>query len=219
MMFLEHLHDRVFDRRIRVLADCLSAELPSNASVLDVGCGDGSLASLVMDARPGLRIEGIDVLVRPSTSIPIRWFDGTHLPYDDHSMDVVMFVDVLHHTDDPLVLIREASRVAKDAVVIKDHLADRFAARPTLRLMDWVGNARHGVRLPYNYWTRAEWHAAFAAAALRVQRWREGIPLYPAPASLVFGGSLQFIGALAPPSGNTRSVGSPDGVAPARGDR
>ena len=55
-----------------------------------------------------------------------------------------MFVDVLHHTDDPMVLLREAGRVASGFVLIKDHTQNGILAGRRLRFMDWVGNARHG---------------------------------------------------------------------------
>lgn len=92
--------------------------------------------------------------------MPVETSDGKSIPYDEGRFDVVMFVDVLHHTHQPMSLLREAVRVAGKGVLIKDHLAEGVFAYSTLRLMDWVGNARHGVSLPYNYWTLAQWHHA-----------------------------------------------------------
>ena len=103
----------VFGRRVRVLASQLANLLPENATVLDVGCGDGTLDSLILRSRPDLSINGIDILVRPQTHIPVVPFDGTTIPYPDGAFDVVMFVDVLHHTEDPMVLLGEAKRVAR----------------------------------------------------------------------------------------------------------
>ena len=50
----------VFGRRVRVLAECLSARIPQRALVLDIGCGDGTIASLL--AKPGseISIEGVE---------------------------------------------------------------------------------------------------------------------------------------------------------------
>jgi ubiquinone/menaquinone biosynthesis C-methylase UbiE len=135
----------VFDRRARVLAKRLSALLSPGASVLDVGCGDGTIASLILLNRPDISIRGIDVLIRPETKIPVDTFDGEHMPYDDKTFDVVSFIDVLHHTNDPTVLLKEAKRVARRAVVLKDHTMDGILAYQTLQFMDWAGNASHGV--------------------------------------------------------------------------
>jgi SAM-dependent methyltransferase len=183
----------VFDRRVRVLAQHLAAQLPPGARVLDIGCGDGQIDAAILAQRADLRIEGVDVLVRSRTHVPVTRFDGTTLPFSDASFDVVQFVDVLHHTDDPMVLLREAKRVARQGIVLKDHAKDGLLAGPTLRLMDWVGNAHHGVRLPYSYWPLDRWHEAFAELGLKPASWIDKPGLYPFPASLAFERKLHFI--------------------------
>lgn len=194
---VELIHEHfVFDRRVQILARHLAAMMPQGARVLDVGCGDGSLAKLLMQRRPDVSLKGIDVLIRPECHIPVEPFDGARIPHEAGAFDVVMFVDVLHHTPDPAVLLAEAARVAGRAVLIKDHLADGLLAVPTLRFMDQVGNRRHSVVLPYNYWPRARWDEAFRGLGLGVEEWRQRLGLYPWPADLVFGRSLHFIARL-----------------------
>jgi SAM-dependent methyltransferase len=197
MSLLGWLHGGfVHSHRVSTLAKNLAPLLPRHAKVLDVGCGDGALAARIFELRPDLQIEGLDVLVRSQTAIPVRHFDGAHIPYADASVDVVLMVDVLHHTDDPLVLLRESARVARSEILVKDHLREGFLARLTLRAMDWVGNARHGVRLPYNYWSRSQWNAAFDDLRLAIRHWQSSLNLYPPPASWVFDRSLHFVAIL-----------------------
>ena len=81
---------------------------------------------------------------------------------------MVTFVDVLHHAADPRALLAEGARVARHSLVIKDHLLRGFLAGPTLRFMDRIGNERHGVSLPYDYWRPETWTHAFEALGLRV---------------------------------------------------
>jgi SAM-dependent methyltransferase len=196
---IERLHGAVvFDRRVAVLADRIAPLLPRGARVLDIGAGDGTLASLLVERRPDLDVTGVDVLVRPETRIPVTQFDGLHAPFEDGAFDAALLVDVVHHADDPHRLLREARRLARQDVVIKDHTADGVLARPTLRFMDRVGNRRHGVALPYGYWTRREWDDALAGAGLRIESWNARLGLYPWPASLAFERSLHFVAALAP---------------------
>lgn len=197
MSFVGALHGQlVFGRRVRVLAAHLAELLPPNASVLDVGAGDGSVARAIMDRRPDVRVEGIDVFVRGATQVKVTPFDGATIPFADRSFDVVMFVDVLHHTPNQLRLLREAARVSRHSVAMKDHCNDGFLGDATLRLMDWVGNAPHGVALPYLYWPEARWRAAFAEVDLRVDRWSSRLHLYPWPFTLAFDRQLHFIARL-----------------------
>ena len=169
-----------------------------DATVLDVGCGDGTIDRRILDTRLDVSIEGVDVLLRPSTKIPVKPFDGSALPLPDKSVDVVMFIDVLHHTQDPMILLREAKRVARKMVLLKDHRMAKPLAYLILRFMDWVGNAYHGVVLPYNYWPEARWRAAFTELEMPIAHWRPQVDLYAFPASLIFGQGLHFIAAVEP---------------------
>ncbi len=202
MSLLGEIHGRqIQPRRIKALAAHLGSLLPEGSRVLDVGCGDGRLARAIADRRPDLSFEGIDVVDRPGAVIPVRVFDGKRIPCADRAGDVVLIADVLHHTDDPAALLAETCRVARRAVVVKDHLREGFLAGPTLRLMDWVGNAPYGTRLTYNYWTRDQWRAAFSRLGWAPDVWIDRLALYPPLADRIFGRSLHFIARLKPPRG------------------
>jgi len=189
-------HAFVFQRRTRVLAELLAAQIPQRASVLDVGCGDGTISDLIRQLRPDISIQGVEFLVRPGCKIDCTAFDGMTLPFPDSSFDVCLFVDVLHHTSDPLVLLREAARVSSSFVLIKDHLDENFLDNATLKFMDWIGNRPHGVVLTYNYQSRKQWTSYFASCGLVETNWTTKVLLYPPPFSLIVGRGLHFVGLL-----------------------
>jgi SAM-dependent methyltransferase len=166
---------------------------PPDSDVLDVGCGDGQIGVLMQAERPDLTVSGIDIAVRDDTHIPVRTFDGSSIPYEDRSVDVVMLVDVLHHAEEPRRLLGEAARVARRAIVLKDVTPLGPLSDATLRFMDWVGNARHGVPLPYGFWSQGEWRSAFAGLGLSVEETRRRLGLYPFPANLLFEKRMHFI--------------------------
>ena len=61
MSLLDVLHVQLgFERRVDRLADALAARLPPNARVLDIGCGDGSIAHVTV------RGCGTDVRLHPT---------------------------------------------------------------------------------------------------------------------------------------------------------
>jgi SAM-dependent methyltransferase len=195
---VERLHERhIKGRRVRALASAIASHIPQDATVLDVGCGDGSLAQEIFARRPDIRIQGLEVTERRGTCIPVTQFDGRHLPFGSGHFDIVLFADVLHHTEHAEELVKEGTRVARRAIVIKDHCADGFLARPTLRFMDRVGNARFGVTLPYLYLSWAQWQRMFERVGVAVESMQTRLGLYPRPLSWIFERSLHFVARLA----------------------
>lgn len=135
----------------------------------------------------------MDTLVRPNTHIPVQPFDGSHIPYPDHSFDVVMFIDVLHHTTNVADLLAEATRVTKSSIVIKDHQCENRLDHLILSFMDRVGNLRHGVTLPYNYLSQQEWADLAARNQIKTATHLHKLGLYPWLARWLFEGKLHFL--------------------------
>jgi len=94
----------------------------SSISVLDLGCGDGLLLSLLKEK--GIIGKGLDVSEEgvekaKSKGIDASIFDfSDKLPFPDKSFDVVVLLDVLEHLYAPDNLLREAGRVSKSSVVV-----------------------------------------------------------------------------------------------------
>jgi SAM-dependent methyltransferase len=184
----------VMGRRVRQISKHISKLIPEGAvSVLDVGAGTGEMAQAVNSYRPELNVSGVDVYIRPKTFVPVIKYDGNTLPFDDGSFDVVMTVDVLHHCDDPIAVLKECARVSKRWVIIKDHVSNNWFDNKRLRFMDWVGNRAHGVVLPYNYLSSKTWDIGFAGIGLVSANSVERLKLYPVPFEFAFGGSLHCL--------------------------
>jgi 2-polyprenyl-3-methyl-5-hydroxy-6-metoxy-1,4-benzoquinol methylase len=197
-MFTKIIHDKfVYSRRMDLLSGIISKHLNDGEKILDIGCGDGKIDWYIMQKK-NVNISGVDILVRDTTYIPVQKYDGTHLPFADNDFDVVLFVDVLHHIDNPFSILQEAKRVAK-SIIIKDHLREGLFAYSTLKFMDYVGNSHYGVHLPYNYLNKTEWVTLFNKVGLI----REGkdeyetkLNLYSFPFSLFFDRKLHFCAKL-----------------------
>jgi SAM-dependent methyltransferase len=198
-LLLNRVHGRaVFGRRVRVLAGHLATAIPTGGAVLDLGAGDGSIARAIMALRPDLAFEGVDVMLRPATQIPVSVYDGVTLPFADGAFDYVTIVDVLHHTDDPAAVLAEARRVARHGVIVKDHRLEGVLAGATLRFMDWVGNRGHDVVLPYNYLSDRQWDGVFTTAGLVRATANQRLAIYPFPFTLLFDRGLHFVARLVP---------------------
>ena len=190
-----HRH-AVMGRRVRKLANALARIIPQDLRILDVGAGNGFLASNIMETRPDLRFEGIDTKLWPQRHIPVHQFSGTTLPFDDDSWDACLASDVIHHIKEPEVLLREMVRVAKRSLFIKDHIAETAWDHRILAFMDWMGNRGHGVNLSYTYWSWEEWSNAFNDLGLQTVQIESKLNLYPIPFSWIFDRKLHFVAEL-----------------------
>jgi ubiquinone/menaquinone biosynthesis C-methylase UbiE len=104
-----------------------------------------------------------------------------------------MTIDVLHHTDDPIKVLKEMKRVSKRYILIKDHTANHSFDRFILKFMDYVGNRLYGVALPYNYLSNKAWLNAFKQTRLEVIKKTKRFYLYPWPFDLIFGRKLHCL--------------------------
>jgi SAM-dependent methyltransferase len=172
-----------FAERIRQVAVASPA---APVRVLDVGCGDMTLADAVAQELGNAELRCVDIHPCPAELLQAdpRWqrystFDGRNLEFDNKAFDVVMFSDVLHHVPPALRtdLLASAGRVGH-FVIVKDHFEYGWWSRQTLRAMDWVGNAGYGVSIPERYFDRAQWMRQCMDARLSVDRLDVGLRLY-----------------------------------------
>jgi SAM-dependent methyltransferase len=86
-------------------------------SVLDVGCGPGSWYTSLKRKLPGVAYTGIDLhagmLLNHPNSKATLVADAQHLPFADHSFDVLMANHMMFHVPDIDLAIREFRRVLK----------------------------------------------------------------------------------------------------------
>ena len=132
-----------YDELERLLGEILFAGFAESAvrmgtasgRVLDVGTGPGRIAIRMAKLNPGLSIDAMD-LSKNMLSLAernareqgvgdrIRFSlgDAKRIPFPDRSFDLVVCHNMLHQLPDPVVTVREISRVAKPhgAILIRD---------------------------------------------------------------------------------------------------
>lgn len=193
----EWIHEwKIKDRRINILSDHISHLIPKNSSILDVGCGDGKIASSISKRTNSRKILGIDILLRNDCKIPSLKFDGINLPFKTNTFDYILLIDVLHHTDYQKELLIECTRVSKNGIILKDHKYENKFQYQILRFMDRVGNSRFDVNLPHNYLTANEWEYLFNFCHLKSNFELINLDLYPRPFNYLFDNNLHFISLL-----------------------
>jgi SAM-dependent methyltransferase len=106
-------------------------DLPAAATLLDVGTGLGDIPCRAREVARKLGVDlttmGLDSALelarasRPVLTLAVCG-DALRLPFADHSVDIVMCSQVLHHFAgaDALQLLREMNRVARVRVIVSD---------------------------------------------------------------------------------------------------
>lgn len=170
----------------------------SNHTLLDIGCGDGLLLSLVKErdiVAKGLdisekavekaRAKGLDVAVYDT--------DGS-IPFPDNTFDVVVMLDVLEHVYTPEALLREAARVSKRWVIVGVPNFSSIAAR--LQVLRGAVPENNRPRKGHVYW--------FNEAVLKTTIRREHLSLKNMRVNTIFenrflfGTVFRFLARIAP---------------------
>ncbi|GIH04826.1 hypothetical protein Rhe02_28930 [Rhizocola hellebori] len=106
------------ERTAQSHASFLLPHLRPGMSLLDLGCGPGSITvGLAAAVAPG-QTTGIDLDPDPIDGVTVVAGDVMRLPFPDASFDAIFSSALLQHLADPLGALREARRVARPGAVI-----------------------------------------------------------------------------------------------------
>lgn len=102
----------------------LSFTKPSD-KILDLGSGTGVITKLLRKKR--YKVTPVDVKNRSRyKSVYTTIYDGKHLPFKNNQFDLCILISVLHHTQNPENVLKEAIRVSKKLVVYEDAITNIF---------------------------------------------------------------------------------------------
>jgi len=122
-------------KRSRFLCQFLDTIDFQSKTIMEVGSGPGgNLRHIATFHRPQL-ILGADISqtmceiaqrnLRSFRNVRLTKIDGTHLPFEDYSIDLSLTVTVLHHVTDAAMLealVKDICRVTRDTVVIMEDI-------------------------------------------------------------------------------------------------
>ena len=98
----------------------IASHIDPHDAVLDVGCGVGVFLDII---RPhckkvaGLDISPIAINLLKSKGIEGKVCELPEIGYPDKSFDVVVATEIVEHLDNPVALLKEAVRVAREKVI------------------------------------------------------------------------------------------------------
>jgi SAM-dependent methyltransferase len=119
----------------RLLNHC--RDLPEDAQILDIGCGDGFHLGLLREfGKKGWRLEGIDVdkqavekAIRAGLQVYLTAAERIDLPAENY--DLVFMIQTIEHLENPPEVLREAHKLLRKGgrlVIVTDN-TDSFDFR------------------------------------------------------------------------------------------
>jgi SAM-dependent methyltransferase len=154
----------------------VASVLPPRANVLDVGCGNGFIAHH-LQSMLGTTVVGLDVGKSIAARINYLPYDGRHFPVRDDSFDAVLLCYVLHHAQDPRLVLNEVNRVLRDGgvAIIYEDIPSIWWDRAVCWTHDrqWRGHTG-----PCTFQQEQDWRRIFRLAGFEIvkerplSRWR-----------------------------------------------
>ena len=139
--------------------------LPAGSTAVDIGAGNGLVAFELINA--GINATAVDVAnLSILPEIPVMVYDGEKLPYANNHFDNALLLTVLHHTTDPVAVLKESARVAKQVVIIEDVYKNVVQKYLTFG-MDTLVNFGHS-KMTYQNRSLEEWKLIFKDLNLEI---------------------------------------------------
>jgi len=139
--------------------------LPAGSTTIDIGAGNG-LVALELN-KSGIQTTAVDVVnLSILPEIPVQVYNGASLPFPDRHFQFALLLTVLHHTKDPVAVLKEAARVAEQVIIIEDVYKNGLQKYATFA-MDTLVNFGHS-EMTYQNRSLQEWKVIFKELRLEV---------------------------------------------------
>ncbi|MFQ6676869.1 MAG: class I SAM-dependent methyltransferase [Fidelibacterota bacterium] len=157
--FIYFFEDVRSKSRLRQIIEFLDHD-QGRCSIVDIGCGTGLVTEKLHDYAQS--VVGFDV-VNNNLSHKIKFTLGSPdkpLPFKNKEFDYTLLIFVLHHSNDPIFLLKEVNRISNHVVIFEDIIINPVQKYYTL-LVDSVLNLEFKNH-PHRNKNDAEWKNTFA---------------------------------------------------------
>jgi SAM-dependent methyltransferase len=155
-------------------------------SLLDIGCGNGLISNLAKGRFKHIQLLDVVQYVPRALNLAFTLYtEGHPLPIEE-SFDTVLVLTVLHHSNDPIELLKLAWEATRKRLIIIESVVGVHNVRPPVKFelakldddkqiayaafVDWFYNRvlHDNVPVPYNFTTPENWQSTFVKHNMRL---------------------------------------------------
>jgi SAM-dependent methyltransferase len=160
---------KAFKKFYEIAAEKMAKEIKEfviGEKILDLGCGSGIFGKKIKE-KFKREIVGIDIVDKRVVDVPFKIYNGKKIPFPENYFDLVIISFVLHHTQDPISILKEARRVGKRLIIFEDLPEGIFGK--IYCFLHWISwNLFFGKSPKFNFHKTKEWKEIFKNLGLKL---------------------------------------------------
>ena len=161
------IFSKIYERAAKRMCLACHGFISKGSKILDLGCGSGIVGKTFKDFFQAELI-GVDIQDCRVANIPFQVYNGKNLPFSEKTFVVVLINYVLHHSEDPIALLKEAKRVTKDKIIIFEDLSEGFLSKLICKIHGSSFDRFFGNPTKASFKTESEWEKIFQELGLNI---------------------------------------------------
>lgn len=158
----------LFKKNVEKLIEEIKSYLSKKERILDLGSGTCMFTKVLREK--GYNITPVDIKNKSYyTSIVPIVYNGKKLPFPDKSFDICLIIAVLHHTQNPEMVLREAVRVTSKKIIILEDLYTNTIQKYYTFAVDSLLN-KEFIGHPHANKDDDGWHRLFQRLGLKLEK-------------------------------------------------
>lgn len=141
--------------------------IKQESKILDIGCGSAIIAN-TFQTFFDTEVIGVDIVDRRLFPIAFSLINGRKLPFVSKSFDNALIAYTLHHSEDPIFLLKEVIRVCKGKIFIYEDLPEGFLSKIFCGVHGFSFDRLFGNKNKTTFKTEEEWQEVFKALKLNL---------------------------------------------------
>ncbi|XOB42278.1 MAG: class I SAM-dependent methyltransferase [Candidatus Nealsonbacteria bacterium] len=158
---------KIYEQAARKMCGDCEPFIKKRSKILDIGCGSAIVANTFQNFFE-TEVIGVDVVDRRIFPVAFSLINGVKLCFPSKSFDNILIAYTLHHSKDPIGLLKEAVRVCKGRIFMYEDLPEGLLSRLFCGIHSFSFDKLFGNKNKTAFKTEEEWLEVFKALKLNL---------------------------------------------------